>query len=173
MKHLVSKSPIRLQRAHQISNLHLRFLRSLNVTIAQLEALLQTVMAFRMICKSLASKSVAAAVLPRAASSQLYHPHAGGLRHAAGTLSRTAWLKEPTSLLCLRHFNSSAVVRSALTDILQEEIKYEEDNYQPPEVCSMLCFPAIFNSMFQQDVPCISRQPCWCRYSVSIALLWV
>ncbi|KAL0043316.1 hypothetical protein WJX79_001306 [Trebouxia sp. C0005] len=89
-----------------------------------------------MICKSLASKSVAAAALPRAASSQLYHPHAGGLRHAAGTLSRTAWLKEPTSLLSLRHFNSSAVVRSALTDILQEEIKYEEDNYQPPEEVS-------------------------------------
>ena len=119
-------------------------------------ALLQTVMAFRMICKSLASKSVAAAALPRAASSQLYHPHAGGLRHAAGILSRTAWFKEPTSLLSLRQFNSSAVVKSALTDILQEEIKYEEDNYQPPEVCSMLRFPASFNSLFQHDMPCVS-----------------
>ena len=134
-------------------------------------------MAFRMICKSLASKSVASAALPRAASSQLYHPHTGGLRHAAGILSRTAWLKEPTSLLSLRHFNSSAVVRSALTDILQEEIKYEADNYEPPEVCSMLCFPAILCALFSTMCPvspdnlvsvaiACQKHCCGCRKSV-------
>ena len=92
---------------------------------------------------------MATAALPRATLSQLYYPSASGLRHAAGVMSRTAWLKEPTSLVSLRQFNSSVVARSALTDVLQEEIKFEEENYQPPEVCSVLCICARDRHMYQ------------------------
>ena len=118
-------------------------------TTAVSEILLPHVMALRMICRTFTSKSAAVSALPRVALSQLCQPCTSGMRHTAGFMSRTALQSEPSSLLSLRQFNSSTVVRSALTDILQEEIKYEQDNYQPPEVRSKLaCLSCLVTSTF-------------------------
>ena len=89
-------------------------------------------MALRMICRTLTSRSLAA--IPRAAPTHC-SPSCSLLRHAAAAgLNRPAWRSETTSLINLRSFNASTVARSALTDILQDEIDHEKENYQPPEV---------------------------------------
>ena len=49
-------------------------------------------------------------------------------------MNRPAWRGDTTSLINLRNFNASTVARSALTDLLQEEILHEKETYKPPEV---------------------------------------
>ncbi|KAL3146728.1 hypothetical protein ABBQ38_014715 [Trebouxia sp. C0009 RCD-2024] len=88
-------------------------------------------MAFRMICKTLTSRSLAA--VSRAAPTHCT-PSCSLLRHAAAAgANRPAWRSDTTSLISLRNFNTSMFARSALTDILQEEIVHEKETYQPPE----------------------------------------
>ena len=88
-------------------------------------------MALRMVCRAISSRCVSA--VPRAAATQCSVP-SSLLRHAAGSLTRPAWRSEATTLISLRSLNGSTIARSALTDLLQDEIEYEKENYQPPEV---------------------------------------
>lgn len=57
--------------------------------------------------------------------------------------------RETSVLVNLRHFSSSMTARSALTEILQEELEYENKHYQPPEVLCMLVLflKELFRSM--------------------------
>ena len=91
-------------------------------------------MALRMVCRAISSRCLAA--VPRAATTQCNAPRSL-LRHVAGSLTRPAWRSEATTIISLRSFHASTIVRSALTDLLQDEIEYEKENYQPPEVTSL------------------------------------
>lgn len=73
------------------------------------------------------------ATLPKTTARLLPAPAFVGQRHAAGLVSRTAWQRQPTTLLSLRHFTPSAATKTSLTDLLQSEIDHETETYQPPE----------------------------------------
>lgn len=88
-------------------------------------------MALRIICRSLAAKcNVTALQLPRAAASLGCQTSSSTLRHA-GCLAAT---RDTCAFTSLRQLNTSVTARSALTDILQEELNYESENYTPTEV---------------------------------------
>lgn len=109
-------------------------------------------MAFRMICKTLTTRSLAA--VSRAAPTHCT-PSCSLLRHAAAaSVNRPPWRNDTNSLISLRNFNTATVARSALTDILQEEIVHEKETYQPPEV-----------SVHGPAVQCM-RLPCWAERSL-------
>jgi len=89
-------------------------------------------MALRIICRSIASKcNVTALQLPRAAAS-LGCQTSSSILHA-GCLAAT---RDTFAFTSLRQLNTSITARSALTDILQEELNYESENYTPTEEVS-------------------------------------
>lgn len=97
-------------------------------------------MALRMICRSIASKCTGpAAALPRATAGLGFQTSCNVLRQASSLVEN----RQVSASSSARLFSTSVSTRSALTDILQEELKYEDENYMPPEVRDLRTFSTV------------------------------